>query len=708
MKTRCLALFVAASCTAHGFATNYVYVGGPYGNWNDPTNWSPAGIPGPGDNASSAAATVMVNVPTSVGGISAGGLWFVGSGQSLTVLNSPYLAANSSIIVNYLGSNVATSLVFPSGVQAAGSGSVQLNAPLANLDAATLHASAAAPVILQAAHVMGQGRIYAPLTVNSTNSWVLAFSSNTIDMVAPVTLTNGGTLLSQSGGHLHLHCDVTADATCGLFASPTSGMHLHGYSYTGGRIDSGGGAVTVDDGSAFVDSTLYGDYGVMSGAQLRLGNAPLAHFGEIVVNKDSGAAPTSLVFTETGTYRGRIKLGAPGSSGMEAQLISTGGTTVTLAPAPSLGGQAVYGSGRISGSVVNTADISASGSGNPVIELAGLILHNQGTITATTGNSTLLFTGITIQTATASIVANDGRINLAGSSTGGGTMSTTGTGTIQVTTLNNTIGNVNVNGVTNIESGAELTVAGSTFSHNGTITINQTSSAPIAALNFRESCTLSGSGEIVLQADPGDITSAAINISRNDSLNVNSDHALIGAGVLTGQVFYFFGPVSPSWPGSSSIGQIESAANLYFMNTSTLNVDIASGGVCDQVNAIANDIEISGRLNVSFTHHYVAAHGDSWIIMNGGLVTGGFSSINAPPLPDPLWKWGVQNTGTQVILRITCLGDYNNDGTTDFFDYLDFVDAFSANDMAADFNGDGAIDFFDYLDYVDAYSAVCP
>jgi hypothetical protein len=43
----------------------------------------------------------------------------------------------------------------------------------------------------------------------------------------------------------------------------------------------------------------------------------------------------------------------------------------------------------------------------------------------------------------------------------------------------------------------------------------------------------------------------------------------------------------------------------------------------------------------------------------------------------------------------------------DFFDYLDFVAAFSANDPSADFNGDGVIDFFDYLDFVAAFAEGC-
>jgi streptogramin lyase len=54
-----------------------------------------------------------------------------------------------------------------------------------------------------------------------------------------------------------------------------------------------------------------------------------------------------------------------------------------------------------------------------------------------------------------------------------------------------------------------------------------------------------------------------------------------------------------------------------------------------------------------------------------------------------------------------CAGDFNADGVTDFFDYLDFVASFEAADVKADFNEDGAIDFFDYLDFVAAFVGPC-
>jgi hypothetical protein len=54
-----------------------------------------------------------------------------------------------------------------------------------------------------------------------------------------------------------------------------------------------------------------------------------------------------------------------------------------------------------------------------------------------------------------------------------------------------------------------------------------------------------------------------------------------------------------------------------------------------------------------------------------------------------------------------CDADFNGDNSADFFDYLDFVAAFDANDPSADFNGDSSIDFFDYLDFVAAFDLGC-
>jgi hypothetical protein len=54
-----------------------------------------------------------------------------------------------------------------------------------------------------------------------------------------------------------------------------------------------------------------------------------------------------------------------------------------------------------------------------------------------------------------------------------------------------------------------------------------------------------------------------------------------------------------------------------------------------------------------------------------------------------------------------CRADFDGNGQVDFFDYLDFTQAFASDDTRADFDSNGTIDFFDYLDFVAAFGAGC-
>jgi hypothetical protein len=65
------------------------------------------------------------------------------------------------------------------------------------------------------------------------------------------------------------------------------------------------------------------------------------------------------------------------------------------------------------------------------------------------------------------------------------------------------------------------------------------------------------------------------------------------------------------------------------------------------------------------------------------------------------------NNGRADICEPACAADFNVDGAVDFFDYLDFVQAFAGNSSSADFNHDSVLDFFDYLDFVSAFAQGC-
>ncbi len=127
--------------------------------------------------------------------------------------------------------------------------------------------------------------------------------------------------------------------------------------------------------------------------------------------------------------------------------------------------------------------------------------------------------------------------------------------------------------------------------------------------------------------------------------------------------------------------------------------------------------------------------GDHEIPVNCGLPNYGmsflrtFSSPNIWPSYDIMqcqgdyafefmssYNWTIQRgefstpvgmTYETISVHAVCVADFNGDNVMDFFDYLDFVDAFSLNMSSADFNQDLVVDFFDYLDFVDVYSTGC-
>jgi hypothetical protein len=98
-----------------------------------------------------------------------------------------------------------------------------------------------------------------------------------------------------------------------------------------------------------------------------------------------------------------------------------------------------------------------------------------------------------------------------------------------------------------------------------------------------------------------------------------------------------------------------------------------------------------------------------WVSIGVDAATVDVAYVYSRSLDLAVSNWD-DNLPNQVYLNQLpppCGADFNEDGATDFFDYLDLVAAFSEGSLAADFNLDGVVDFFDYLDFVGAFSSGC-
>ncbi len=168
-----------------------------------------------------------------------------------------------------------------------------------------------------------------------------------------------------------------------------------------------------------------------------------------------------------------------------------------------------------------------------------------------------------------------------------------------------------------------------------------------------------------------------VQLKGNWTINYSNVASLLGGG----------GP-NPSFPGSiESLPRFVLAPNITTSAFTAGDLHLASGSPCldagnNALLPIGTTTDLDGLLR----------RFDDPIAPNVGAGTSPLVDMGAYELQSPLPP---------------CPSDFNRDNVVDFFDYLDFVAAFSTGLPAADFNADSVIDFFDYLDFVAAFSAGC-
>ncbi|MBU6412256.1 MAG: hypothetical protein KGS45_02175 [Planctomycetes bacterium] len=436
---------------------------------------------------------------------------------------------------------------------------------------------------------------------------------------------------------------------------------------------AGAGSLSVTDSELSVTGTIHINNpatftnATISAVDLQV-HAPLSASGTINANIENGTAPINA--------NGPLIINTPGVPRFYHTPLNAGIHTVEFIDVNPI----YFGNTTINGGTLGVTPraqldtgftLSGTGTIRGVLDVQGGTIHPTGPI------------GLVI----------DGPMTLSGGSVSGTRLE------IGVNSSLNGTGSVDA--AYNAQLGSRTNVYGTTSLGNNTV------------------AGFTNAGELAISGNLTIVDSNGFNLGTLITLNGGTLHStapailgvpntactLIGSGTINTSLENL-GTISPGRATGLRIGIIN--ISQLFQNRSVPNqvgriVIQAQGTTTTQHDRIAcsQSVTLEGEVVIEPIDGYVPANGDRIsFITTPGSITGHFDTVAAPRG----WHIEYSQNRTEAVF---CAADFNSDGIIDFFDYLDFVAAFSNNDTDADFNFDGVIDFFDYLDFVAAFSSGC-
>jgi len=447
-------------------------------------------------------------------------------------------------------------------------------------------------------------------------------------------------------------------------------------------------------------------------------------FGDILLQSDQSSA---LEFNAPVTLGGggTIRMKAKPGESTSATLTGPSSSAATLGNAWS-----VFGAGQIAGQFQVGGVIRANLPDSGPMRLVDAVLTNSGTGAIFVEGVDLFVTDSVVSGLPISTTGN-ARVRLIGSKASPAPAapatlkSLTVIGPLSVTGTNGVLENALVLGPVSIESASSLHLKGDGNSISGDITLSPTSTTQ-SRLLFEQSQTLNGPGVVNLRTPlNAPLSRAEIGTVAGTQSILPATRALTGNGTLSGE-WTIEGSISPETPPASPIGQIQTAlapsvpgkirrASLVLGMSSTLAIDIASTSSFDKIVGSGTKA-LNGVVSLSFASDFVPTPSYKFRIIDGGTVTGRFSSVVPPPDFSAFATYG--STFVDVRFQRICPADLNRDYIVDVADFCDFVIAYDIMDCGAagmpnacqaDFTADHFVDDADFVIFIPAYDALlCP
>ncbi len=456
------------------------------GNYNNPANWTPNGVPGAGDTATintSTASVITELQDDSVQALTLGKLdtLAISTGETYTVGNaaaSSTLAVAGTLSLNSTGYDTAL-VVDATTLTLNGGGEVLLgnaNGSNSNL----ILAGAAGDVLANVSDkIVGAGEIGDGTALGFTNAAAGIVDANVSNQLVintgSVTASNAGLFEATAGGGGLVLQTAVNNATSGRIAASGAEVYLNGATILGGTLSSTAGysvqvvSTSALDGTAN-EVTNAGSLVVDTGQTLSvlgtLNNTGVLSLQSTGYNSDVifGVGGT-LTSTVTLTGSGHVVLG-DGDSSNRLYGGNAGDTLVNLNN--TISGSGTIGAGQLK--LVNDGTISATGTANALFIQTNSFTNN-GLLEAT-GSQGLILQSVVTDSSTGKLASAGGTIQLYGATIIGGTLTSSAGGSFAVTSQG-TLQNLTNAGIVEVNTGTTLSLLG-TITNAATIGLNST------------------------------------------------------------------------------------------------------------------------------------------------------------------------------------------------------------------------------------------
>ena len=482
-----------ASLIASAGAPTHSWLSAVDGDWNDDFLWDVGTVPGMLDHAQlGLSGAYTVSLPTTGNAMELSitnpdAVFQINNAQTMNVFGN--LANDGLVIINPTSSSSGTQLDFEADAMLTGTGTILLNSVGSR---AQIRTGPGVTFTQGLQHTIeGFGQIAGSMVNNGT------IDANVATLSLGLTLNdkaNNSIMRASSGGNLAITSISVNQGTNGTIAADGLGsiVDFSNATITNGNLQ------TTNDGLIQVSNSTFDGIDFLQG-QMHLLNArtldvfnSITNDGVITINPNSSGSATQLDFENSGSFLGSGEV-VLNSVGSRARLRTGVGVTMTNSAT-----HTIRGFGSIESDLINDGLIDADVTGQEILMMTNQKINNAMMMASSGG--ILDFTAIPVIQSPGGVLLADGvdsRINFNSTMVSGGQINTTNGGSVEILTA--TYDGVAISGQHNLQNARTLDVFNSIV-NNGTITVNSTGSSSATQLDFENSGSFLGNGEVVLNS----------------------------------------------------------------------------------------------------------------------------------------------------------------------------------------------------------------